>query len=55
MCDVQLPPGVNPTAVKYTYHISYHIMKTIPYEEEFVKINISADGIVNRLGARSQR
>jgi hypothetical protein len=24
MCDVLLPPGVNPTAVKYIYHI-YHI------------------------------
>jgi hypothetical protein len=24
MCDVLLPPGVNPTAVKYIY-ISYHI------------------------------
>jgi hypothetical protein len=21
MCDVLLPPGVNPTAVKYIYHI----------------------------------
>jgi hypothetical protein len=30
MCDVLLPPGVNPTAVKYEY-ISYHIRK----EEEF--------------------
>jgi hypothetical protein len=27
MCDVLLPPGVNPTAVKYIYHIiSYHII-----------------------------
>jgi hypothetical protein len=23
MCDVLLPPGVNPTAVKYIYIISY--------------------------------
>jgi hypothetical protein len=22
MCDVLLPPGVNPTAVKYIYHIN---------------------------------
>jgi hypothetical protein len=25
MCDVLLPPGVNPTAVKYMYHVIYHI------------------------------
>jgi hypothetical protein len=28
MCDVLLPPGFNPTAVKYIYHI-YHINYTI--------------------------
>jgi hypothetical protein len=33
MCDVLLPPGVNPTAVKYIY-ISYHISFT-----EFVAHN----------------
>jgi hypothetical protein len=28
MCDVMLPPGVNPTAVKYIYHIiSYSLLK----------------------------
>jgi hypothetical protein len=26
MCNVLLLPGVNPTAVKYIYHISYHII-----------------------------
>jgi hypothetical protein len=30
MCDVLLPPGVNPTAVKYTYIISYHIISCVP-------------------------
>jgi hypothetical protein len=25
MCDVLLPPGVNPTAVKYIYHIIWYV------------------------------
>jgi hypothetical protein len=29
MCDVLLPPGVNPTVVKYIYIISYHIISYI--------------------------
>jgi hypothetical protein len=29
MCTVPLPPGVNPIAVKYMYHISYHIHNTL--------------------------
>jgi hypothetical protein len=31
MCDVLLPPGVNPTAVLYIYiYISYHITSQLP-------------------------
>jgi hypothetical protein len=29
MCDVLLPPGVNPTAVKYIYHIISNQINTL--------------------------
>jgi hypothetical protein len=36
MCDVLLPPGVNPTAVKYIYHIisyiiSFSVTSVVPF------------------------
>jgi hypothetical protein len=34
MCDVLLPPGVNPTAVKYIYHISYNTNRQSPESSE---------------------
>jgi hypothetical protein len=33
MCDVLLPPGVNPTAVKYIYHIIYEYMELLVKSE----------------------
>jgi hypothetical protein len=38
MCDVLLPPGVNPTAVKYIYHIISY--KRVMYTEEMCEETI---------------
>jgi hypothetical protein len=38
MCDVLLPPGVNPNAVKYRYHIKHmHGQKNIRKNNTFNK------------------
>jgi hypothetical protein len=38
MCDVLLPPGVNPTAVKYIYHIiSYHNVEISNLSQHVIK------------------
>jgi hypothetical protein len=31
MCTVLLPPGVNPIAVKYVYHINFCIVMYVPF------------------------
>jgi hypothetical protein len=42
MCDVLLPPGVNPTAVKYIYHIINR--QNIPQQKPHILIHDNEEG-----------